>query len=559
MSNSNQQSALSQQPLRRYPGVKPFETSERALFFGRDKDIEDLLDLVWLEKLVVLFGKSGYGKSSLINAGILPEIEQEAVPIVVRLGSYVAWQMPTPLDNLQRKIDDALSNNPEADFIDAMNVPKTLWHQMKRKQSGKQRRFVLVFDQFEEFFTYPIAEQNAFKEQLADLLYTEVPQAIRNLNDTFTESQQTFIATPFDAKVLFAIRADRMSLLDSMKDKLPAILQKRYELKGLSEEQAKKAIDEPAKHEGNYESPNFSYSTKALDIMTDRLAETKGVLSSGIEAFQLQILCGYLEDKIIKGEIVNNHIEPQYFENKISEIYEGYYQRLLDKLEPIVKHSAEILIEEALIFEDERTGEIRRLSVDSDVLIKRFENEGLTYQVLQILEDNFLIRRESTSMGGFNYEICHDSLLAPISKIKAIRKEKELQKLEFEQKRKKRNKFLYTIGLLGLIAFSIVAIGVTIYVLKLKNEAVAALKIAEIESIKAQKALDSFLEEKKGKRILEFKSDLQNVNVILKGGNCPPDELLKRIRDMQVSYPNDLDIQGQINIMLNQLASNNCK
>jgi hypothetical protein len=34
---------------------------------------------------------------------------------------------------------------------------------------------------------------------------------------------------------------------------------------------------------------------------------------------------------------------------------------------------------------------------------------------------------------------------------------------------------------------------------------------------------------------------------------------LKRIRDMQVSYPNDLDIQGQINIMLNQLASNNCK
>ncbi len=39
---------------KRYPGVKPFETSERELFFGRDRDIEDLLDLIWLEKLLSL-------------------------------------------------------------------------------------------------------------------------------------------------------------------------------------------------------------------------------------------------------------------------------------------------------------------------------------------------------------------------------------------------------------------------------------------------------------------------------------------------------------------------
>ena len=127
---------------KRYPGVKPFETSERALFFGRDRDIEDLLDLIWLEKLVVLFGKSGYGKSSLINAGILPKIDKEAVPIVVRLGSYVAGQTPAPLDNLRLKIEEVLSNNPEADFIHTLDVPKILWHLMKRKQSRKQRRFV---------------------------------------------------------------------------------------------------------------------------------------------------------------------------------------------------------------------------------------------------------------------------------------------------------------------------------------------------------------------------------------------------------------------------------
>ena len=50
----------------RYPGVRPFETRERPLFFGRARDVADLYDLLLLEKLLVLFGKSGYGKSSLL-------------------------------------------------------------------------------------------------------------------------------------------------------------------------------------------------------------------------------------------------------------------------------------------------------------------------------------------------------------------------------------------------------------------------------------------------------------------------------------------------------------
>jgi len=57
----------------RYPGVRPFDTTQSGQFFGRRRDILDLLDRITLEKLVVVFGKSGYGKSSLLNAGILPK------------------------------------------------------------------------------------------------------------------------------------------------------------------------------------------------------------------------------------------------------------------------------------------------------------------------------------------------------------------------------------------------------------------------------------------------------------------------------------------------------
>jgi len=449
---------------KRYPGVKPFETSERDLFFGRDRDIEDLLDLVWLEKLVVLFGKSGYGKSSLINAGILPEIEAEAVPIVVRLGSYVAGQTPTPLDNLRLKINELLTDNPEAAFLDGLNLPLTLWQQVKRKQSPQQRRFVLIFDQFEEFFTYPLAEQQAFKEQIADLLYTEVPQAVRNQNDTLNASQQAFIATAFDAKVLLAIRADRMSLLDSMKDKMPAILQKRYELKGLGEAQAREAIVGPAQRAGDFASPIFAYSPEALKVMTQKLAASKSSQRSGIEAFQLQILCEYLEDKVIKGEIPGQRVEPQHFAEQIDEIFEGYYQRLLDKLEPGAQEAAQLLIEEKLLFEDANTGEARRLGVDSGVLLAE---KGISQPLLNQLESNFLLRRESTSTGGFNYEVSHDTLIAPILKSKAERREKERLDQEKKEARRRRNRLLAILGLTGLVLA--VVVGVLSYILKVSE------------------------------------------------------------------------------------------
>src|ERR1035438_6435837 len=61
----------------RYPGVKPFETEEQHIFFGRTNDIQNLYDLVGVEKTVLLYSKSGLGKSSLSNAGLIPKLTEE--------------------------------------------------------------------------------------------------------------------------------------------------------------------------------------------------------------------------------------------------------------------------------------------------------------------------------------------------------------------------------------------------------------------------------------------------------------------------------------------------
>lgn len=70
---------------RRYPGLRPFERSQQAVFHGRQEDVQRLSNLILRERLVVLFAKSGIGKTSLLQAGVAPELERhDYVPIMLR-------------------------------------------------------------------------------------------------------------------------------------------------------------------------------------------------------------------------------------------------------------------------------------------------------------------------------------------------------------------------------------------------------------------------------------------------------------------------------------------
>ncbi|MCB9333098.1 MAG: hypothetical protein H6574_18675 [Lewinellaceae bacterium] len=528
---------------KRYPGVKPFEAADKALFFGRQRDIADLSDLIALERLVVLFGKSGYGKSSLINAGIIPGLstddqEEELIqPLLVRLGSYQEGQSKTPLENLLGRLREISTETTETAFLDGLAPERSLWYHFNRRQTASGRRYLLILDQFEEFFTYPPAQQQAFKTELAELLYVDTPQAIRRAAAGLDKAQRRLLATPLEVKLLLAIRSDRMSLLDSMKDKLPAILHKRFELKGLTNDQARAAIEKPAiSTDGNFAALPFTYSEAALNLMVDKLSETWSAGHSGIEAFQLQILCEYLEGEIIAGRIPNNRIEPQHFESKINNIYEGYYLRLIGKLEPpSARPAAQQLIEEGLIFQDAQTGEARRLSVDADVLVQRF-GPPVSQELLRQLESTFLLRREASSTGGFNYEVSHDTLLAPIQKSRDTRIAREAAERERAQA-KRRQKRLATLLAAALLALALVTAAV-LYVLKLRNDAVR-------EKQNAENALNDLIIAQRAKERIEFKNLLSGIERVLTK-NCPDAATLTEFDTQKNKYQEDAELNVKI-------------
>jgi ABC-type nitrate/sulfonate/bicarbonate transport system ATPase subunit len=58
-----------------YPGLRPFTFEEAHLFFGREQQVFEMLKLLEHQRFLAVIGSSGCGKSSLVRAGLLPEIQ----------------------------------------------------------------------------------------------------------------------------------------------------------------------------------------------------------------------------------------------------------------------------------------------------------------------------------------------------------------------------------------------------------------------------------------------------------------------------------------------------
>jgi hypothetical protein len=63
-----------------YPGLRPFETEDRPWFFGREQQEQELLVRLDRSQIVTVIGGSGCGKSSLIRAGLLPQLANQGIP-----------------------------------------------------------------------------------------------------------------------------------------------------------------------------------------------------------------------------------------------------------------------------------------------------------------------------------------------------------------------------------------------------------------------------------------------------------------------------------------------
>ena len=448
----------------RYPGSKPFVEAEKDLYFGREEDVQRLSEMIRVEKLLVLYGRSGLGKSSLLNARVIPALNKTGDFDVfsIRFGSYQreAEEYMPPITKTLRSI--RIDRSKQSFLRKIKNDTHSIWHSLKGIQIAEKsdKDFVLIFDQFEELFTYPEKDFRDFKEKLAEILSDKIPHAFRQelkkkMQDNpeiLSKEEMELLYKPLKVKIVLAIRSDKMSLLNRMNEHIPTILQKVYELRPLKREQAEDAILNPSEIPNDYqefESPSFEYEDEALDKILDYLTRRN---EKDIEPFQLQTVCQYVEEHIVI-ENKDVTISPDDLGN-MEDIYQNYYDNQIAKIENGQERQlARRLIEEDMIFEEEE----RRLSIYEGQIFSK----GVNRELLEKLTNTHLIRAEPSPEGGFSYEISHDTLVPPILKSKEERLGKEKEEQEQEEERKEKRKrwgmiftfFLIMAGLVGLGAW----------------------------------------------------------------------------------------------------------
>ncbi|MEM7351807.1 MAG: hypothetical protein AAF657_13500, partial [Acidobacteriota bacterium] len=158
------------EPFNPYPGLRSFEPDEDHLFFGREKQIDDLLKRLRKSRFLSVVGSSGSGKSSVIRSGLIPALYSG---MMTRAGS--GWRVAIlrpgddPIGHLAKALNDWDVLGPEDE--DSAEMNRSLLETTLRssavgladavRQSGMPRHenLLVVVDQFEELFRFKQSTQ----------------------------------------------------------------------------------------------------------------------------------------------------------------------------------------------------------------------------------------------------------------------------------------------------------------------------------------------------------------------------------------------------------------
>ncbi len=271
-----------------YLGPYSFDEKDSALFFGREKETRRLASMVMARRAVLLYARSGAGKTSLLRAGLKSRLAKEGKIHVLpftRVGNnpaastLVGSENPFVFNLLYFLFGErTLPGSHNRRLAQGMSIL------LERCKDESGRPHLLIIDQFEEIFT----AQGHWDAERRDL---------------FTQLQETLEAFP-NLSLLLSAREEFLARLDPFTPQLPGRLRSRFRLDLLREDGARRAIAEPARSAGG------ALTDKALEsLLLDLRTLQVGPVASGadkkvsdvVEPAQLQVYCYRLWSKTSAG------------------------------------------------------------------------------------------------------------------------------------------------------------------------------------------------------------------------------------------------------------------
>jgi tetratricopeptide (TPR) repeat protein len=374
-----------------YVGLRPFTSAERELFFGRDREARDVATIWQATGLTVLFGASGVGKTSLLNAGVVPRIDPERADLLP-----VARPAPrpgTPPPGANRYVLELLSawapDRPPATLA-RMTISEFLrTRPVRRDRYGDPIPVLAAIDQAEELFSSPVqwkAERIACLEQLAE--------AAREHDGLH---------------LLLSLREEYLAAVLPYERRLGPGSRARFHLQPFAREAALEAVTGPLRH------TDRSFGPGAAEVLVDDLCTVTFVNDEGrrtrlvvdeVEPVQLQVVCSALWDAL-PPEVTTITIDHVRAYADVDRFLVGFCRRALQEV--ATEHGITV-------------GELRHWlsshfvtehGTRSVVNEGLHETAGMPNTVARALEDRHVLRAEYRINSRW-YELQHDRLISAI-------------------------------------------------------------------------------------------------------------------------------------------------
>jgi WD40 repeat protein len=392
-----------------------YTQEDTEIFFGREKETREIHSRLSYRNMLLVYGVSGCGKSSIMQCG-LTSIFREELPD----GSYTLNWLPLFIrrrENILKAVENAFDEHLSTSLKAQLTLPEKLQH-----IALKYRREVyLIFDQFEELFIFGSEEE---KKNFLSLL--------KELNQHS------------NCKIILSIREEYLAALTEFEKELPGLFENRIRIERFTKHTARQLITEPFRVAG------IEIEENVPDLILNKLQLSSGL----IELTWLQVVMDKLyrqaeKDGSDKPAIKLEHVEKL---GKLDNVLSDFLNEQLN-LSPdpeLYENVLKCLISEEGTKKQARLDEIKNnlTEISSASNLNKNQNkqpgkEITDSELSSILNDLVAKRiiREKDDEG--KYELRHDSLAARVyEKLTLYEKDlwakKKLIELYYQEYRKTR-------------------------------------------------------------------------------------------------------------------------
>jgi len=227
-----------------FPGLRSFEEDENILFFGREKQVDDLIRKLRKNRFLGVIGTSGSGKSSLVKSGLLPSLYGG---FMAGAGSH--WRTVTfrpgtnPIGNMAKALNHSGQGILHKIGVDSVEYSDLIETTLRRSNQGlieyykqnttnNREHLLVLIDQFEEIFRFSEFEKSA-KDGFRD--------STAFINLLLKTAEQTELPI----YIVFTMRSDFLGDCTSFKGLPEAINDGHYLVPRMTRDQTREAIEGP--------------------------------------------------------------------------------------------------------------------------------------------------------------------------------------------------------------------------------------------------------------------------------------------------------------------------